>query len=759
MAAAQAQLCHATDSHGSFGGESSSSSDNGSALAVASAVSLCLLHDLVGAALFLASHPLHAVYLLIFARGLLAAAAFFLPLLASTALLLAVLATVGGGGGGAEWPGARSLGRTCGVAVAALCAGLRPDGGAGAGMVGQLCSFVLGPADAASVLRVGEIMGEPCDITACCLVLEEERSLFLLGGGGECKELAFEELPVMGGDSIGERSSLDYEDFGDLKDEVDEKAVISEDLKGSDPLAEECCPSAALFLQEIEAEEEEEGNGIQGQGLILSAVEEVGYGVEEKRLECDPVSVEIKKCEPVQSLEIKKLEPVEPMEAKKLEIKKSEQLTKCEPVHELEIKKLEPVEPTEAKKLEIKKSEELRKCEPVEAVQAEKSELVESAETKSSKLVQALEVKKLELVEPVEIKKREPVKPRSLIAQRIKLWEAQVSGNVKPVLEDKDENSVEFSLEKEPIKDVKKCVLFEAAPCVDRRNNEQQAHELAPSEESTKEQQEQEFKDVKESTPSETETSCEKCSQNNEVEEIAPAVSQAAEEIAPAVPQAAEEELEQGCCRDPHPAPELQEQVHEISQELQEMEEVYTDVTSSPAMWSDSPLKSSTSIAGRVHSRTSSENLVGEGSPSRKDKEWKRTLACKLYEERMQLRLCRDRAVVEGSDNMDMLWEAYEVGSGAGAGGKGRGGKRGGSKVKGGASSKVEELVDEGEEEEVEEDEEEGSVRQLCCLQALKFSTRKMNFGGGKPSLSKISKVLRRMTALSRMGSRRKQSG
>ncbi|CAO2144088.1 unnamed protein product [Urochloa humidicola] len=707
MAAPPAQLRCATDNDGGeISTSSSSASDNGDALAMALAVSLCLLHDLVGAALILASHPLHVVYLLIFARGLLAAAAFFLPLLASTALLLAVLATVVPyvSFGGAEWPGARSLGRTCGVAVAALCAGLRPDagggGGGGAGMVGQLCSFILGPADVASVLRVGEIMGEPCDIAACCLVLEEEESLFLLGGGGECEQLAFEELPVMGGDSITERSFLDYEDFGDWKDEVDEKVVISVDLK-------ECCPSATLFVQDIEAEAEGEENDIQGQDLILLAVDEVSDGAEE--------------------------------------------IKKCEPVHELEIKKLEPMEP-------IKKSEELRKCEPRQIVQANKSEPVESVETKNSKLVQVLEVKKIEQVEPleirksdpvepVEIEKREPVKPHSSIAQRIKLWEAQVSGNAKPVLEDKEENSVEFSQEKEPIKDVEKCVpLFEADLCVDKGNSEKQAQEVALSEESTNVLQEQEFKDVKEyTTRSEAETSSEKSSQNNEAEEIALAVS-----------QAAEKELEQGCRDDPHPEPELQEQVHEISQELREIDEVYAEVTSSPALWSESQLKSSTSIAGRVHSRTSSENLVGEGSPSRKDKEWKRTLACKLYEERMQLRLCRDRAVVEGSDNMDMLWEAYEVGSA----GKGRGGKRSGSKEKGGASSKVDELVDEGEEEEVGEDdeEEEGSVRQLCCLQALKFSTRKMNFGGGKPSLSKISKVLRRMTALSRMGSRRKQS-
>ncbi|PAN42475.1 hypothetical protein PAHAL_8G158600 [Panicum hallii] len=742
MAAAQAQLCGATDTDSSGGGGESATDGDSDALAVASALPLCLLHDLVGVAVFLASHPLHAVYLLIFARGLASLAAFFWPLLASTSLLLAVLATAGPYiGGCAEWPGVRSLGRTCGIAVASLCAGLRPDGsGAGAGLVGQLCSFVLGPTDAASVLRVEEIMGEPCDTTASCFVLDEDKSLLLLGGDG-CKELAF-EVPTMGG-AIGERSFLDYDDFGDLKDEIDDKVVISEDLKVSDSWAEQCCPRGTLFVQEIEAGEQEE-NGIQGQGLILSAIDEISDSVEEKRLECDPVSVEIKKSEPVQALEIKKLKPVEPVVAKILEIKKPE------PAHEVQIKKCESMRPMQIKKSEPVESVEIKKPEPAESLETKNSKPEQTVEIKKCEPVQALEVRKSEPVEPVEIKKRERVKPRSSIAQRIKLWEAQVSGNIKPVLEDKEESSVEFSLEKAPIKDVKQCVRFEGDPCVDKRNNEQQAQEVASSsEESTNEQQEQEVKDVKEYTRSETETSSEKCSQNTEAEEIAHAVAQA------------EEKLQQGG-KDAQPETELQEQAHKIEQpeqELQEMEEeVYTDVTASPAMWNgrESPLKS-TSIAGRVHSRTSSENLVSEGSPSWKDKEWKRTLACKLYEERMQLRLCRDRAVVEGSDNMDMLWEAYEVGSG---GGKGRAGKRSGSKAKGGADNKVEEVVDEGEEEgEDDGDEEEGSVRQLCCLQALKFSTRKMNFGGGKPSLSKISKVLRRMTALSRMGSRRKQSG
>jgi hypothetical protein len=705
------------------------------------------LHDALGVALFLASHPLHTVYLLFFARGLVALAAFFWPLLVSTSLLLAVLATVGpyvADTGAGDWPrGVRSsLGRTCGIAVSALCTELRPPDGAPAGLVAQLCSFVLGPTDAASVLRVEEIMGEPCNviITASCFVpeVEGEQSLLLIGGD-DCKEPAF-ALLVM--DYIGDRSFLDYESSGDLKDKIDEKVVISEDMKGSDPLAEQCCfPRDTLFVQEMEAEEEEEESGIQGHDLILSAIDEVSNGVEEKRLECDPVSVEIKKSEPVQVLEIRKSQPMLAME----------------------ITELEPLEPMEAKKLEIKKFKplhavEIKKCEPVQAVQIKKFEPAGPPEVKEGETVQkvqiktlqpTLETKKSEPVESVEIKKNELVKPRSLIAQRIKLWEAQVvSGNAKPFVGDREENPVEFSLKnKSAAKYGKKCVRFEADPCAEKCGSDQQAQVAVFTQECVEQQQEQEFKHVKEYMHSETEAS-DKCSQDMKAEEITPAV----------VAQAEQEMLEQGC-NDVQPEPDLEELEYEMAQpeqELDEMEEVYNDMTQSPAMWNEreSPLKS-TSIAVRVHSRTSSENLLSEGSPSRKDKEWKRTLACKLYEERMQLRLCRDRAVVEGSDNMDMLWEAYEVGSG---GNKGRGGKRSGSKVKG-STAKVEDAVQEGEEEEEEDDDDnEGSVRQLCCLQALKFSTRKMNFGGGRPSLSKISKVLKRMTALSRMGSRRKQS-
>jgi hypothetical protein len=276
------------------------------------------------------------------------------------------------------------------------------------------------------------------------------------------------------------------------------------------------------------------------------------------------------------------------------------------------------------------------------------------------------------------------------------------------------------------------------------------AQEVASVGESNREQPEQEFVDVKELLQSKTE----KCSKELEPEENAPI-------------EQAEEELQE---QNVQPGPELQEQKHmdtqtdeqdcqdvEPLQELSEQE--YKDADEESETLQDganeeNPLKS-TSIARRVHTRISSESLVGEASPG-KEKEWKRTLACKLYEERIQLKLLRDRAVVGAcSDDMDMLWEAYETGGGSSATAGDT--KRGGSKAKRGNAQ--DELVDEGESEEDEDVDDEGTVRQLCCLQALKFSTRKMNFGGGKPSLAKISKVLKRMTALSRVGSRRNLKG
>ncbi|CAL9131935.1 unnamed protein product, partial [Musa textilis] len=122
------------------------------------------------------------------------------------------------------------------------------------------------------------------------------------------------------------------------------------------------------------------------------------------------------------------------------------------------------------------------------------------------------------------------------------------------------------------------------------------------------------------------------------------------------------------------------------------------------------------------------ERLQSYGS-TRKEKEWKRTLACKLYEERMTYMLCKERKVAEGGEEMDLLWEAYEDNA-----------SESDTKKKEKKARRVEL-----EEEEEEEEEEEATTGQLCCLQALKLSAGKMNLGMGKRNLMKISKVLKGM--------------
>lgn len=123
---------------------------------------------------------------------------------------------------------------------------------------------------------------------------------------------------------------------------------------------------------------------------------------------------------------------------------------------------------------------------------------------------------------------------------------------------------------------------------------------------------------------------------------------------------------------------------------------------------------------GGEYPQKTSENLqtIGSFGSMRKEKEWKRTLACKLFEERHN---------VEGGEGMDLLWETYEADSGK-LTAKGN--------VKKGKKGQV-------DEEDEDEDEDEEMNGQLCCLQALKLSTGKMNLGMGRPNLVKISKALK----------------
>lgn len=103
----------------------------------------------------------------------------------------------------------------------------------------------------------------------------------------------------------------------------------------------------------------------------------------------------------------------------------------------------------------------------------------------------------------------------------------------------------------------------------------------------------------------------------------------------------------------------------------------------------------------------------------RREREWERTLACKLFEERKN---------VGGGEGMDSLWEAYEMEE------YGKAGRRKKERMK------REKIVE--REWEEEEDEEIGGG-QLCCLQALKLSAGKVILGVGKPNLVKISKAIK----------------
>ena len=139
----------------------------------------------------------------------------------------------------------------------------------------------------------------------------------------------------------------------------------------------------------------------------------------------------------------------------------------------------------------------------------------------------------------------------------------------------------------------------------------------------------------------------------------------------------------------------------------------------------------SSSMDGSPTSSTHGSNLGSFGS-MRKEKEWRRTLACKLFEERHN--------AAEGSEGMDLLWETYENEASKGGGGQGSKAiknmsKNGARKGKKGGLD-----CDDDDDDEDYEDETNG---QLCCLQALKFSAGKVSLGMGRPNLVKFSKALK----------------
>ncbi|KAJ8558265.1 hypothetical protein K7X08_005031 [Anisodus acutangulus] len=133
----------------------------------------------------------------------------------------------------------------------------------------------------------------------------------------------------------------------------------------------------------------------------------------------------------------------------------------------------------------------------------------------------------------------------------------------------------------------------------------------------------------------------------------------------------------------------------------------------------------SSNFGENLDCNNSNNNNLGSYGSMRKEKEWTRTLACKLYEER------HNASCGEG---MDLLWETYELDSS----GKSRVMKRDNNTKKKNMKKKGE-----SKRYEEEDDDEEDMNEQLCCLQALKFSAGKMNLGMGRPNLVKFSKAIR----------------
>ncbi|GMN50275.1 hypothetical protein TIFTF001_019429 [Ficus carica] len=125
------------------------------------------------------------------------------------------------------------------------------------------------------------------------------------------------------------------------------------------------------------------------------------------------------------------------------------------------------------------------------------------------------------------------------------------------------------------------------------------------------------------------------------------------------------------------------------------------------------------------------DSSLGSFGSMRKEKEWRRTLACKLFEERHN---------GDGGEGMDLLWETYETSESKKA--QSRSNSKKGKK----SVAQYSEVDEDGEEY---EDEAEG---QLCCLQALKFSAGKMNLGMGRPNFVKISKALKGIGWITHVG-------
>ncbi|KAG9155394.1 hypothetical protein Leryth_017924 [Lithospermum erythrorhizon] len=118
---------------------------------------------------------------------------------------------------------------------------------------------------------------------------------------------------------------------------------------------------------------------------------------------------------------------------------------------------------------------------------------------------------------------------------------------------------------------------------------------------------------------------------------------------------------------------------------------------------------------------------LGRYGSMRKEREWRSTLACKLFEEK------HNSSNIEGIEGMDSLWEKYDELEPMNPNTKKETKKMESSKSKKGK-------YEYGQDDEEEDDDFGGH---LCCLHAFKLSTSKMNLGVGRRNLAKISKAVK----------------
>lgn len=135
----------------------------------------------------------------------------------------------------------------------------------------------------------------------------------------------------------------------------------------------------------------------------------------------------------------------------------------------------------------------------------------------------------------------------------------------------------------------------------------------------------------------------------------------------------------------------------------------------------------------KTNEKEEEDVALGSFGSMRKEKEWRRTLACKLFEERHN---------ADVGQGMDQLWETYETETEKKQTEEEKKKKEKKTKksmmmMKTKSIEKKEVVVEE------EEDEDGIDQQQLCCLQALKFSTGKMHLGIPKPNLLKLSKAFK----------------